>query len=339
MKIVTFGELMLRLTPPDGKRFTQTDCFEAWYGGAEANVATSLSVFGDKTEFVSKLPEHAVGQAAVNALRRWGVGTRYLLRGGDRIGVYYLESGVSQRPSQVIYDRAGSAVAQAKAEEFDWVPIFSGADWFHLTGITPALSPELKQACLAACRTAKERGVTVSFDPNYRAKLWSVERAGETMEEILPYVDVLITNENQATQLFGLRVPPEEISGDDVSDAGYLALAKQIRARFGTPVVALTERRTVSSDVNRFCAKLYDGHGLVSSDCYTIQILDRVGAGDAFAAGLIHALGHGWDPEKAVRFAAAASCLKHTVLGDVNLVSEEEVFSLAEGALNGRVQR
>ena len=340
MKIVTFGELMMRLTPPGYARLTQARSFEVTFGGAEANVAVSLVCMGEDAEFVSKIPANDIGQAAVNSLRAWGVGTAHLLRGGARMGTYYMERGASQRPSKVVYDRADSAIAQAGAGEFDWAKIFDGADWFHLTGITPALSAELANACEDACRAAKRKGMTVSFDPNYRAKLWSVADAAKAMRRYLPDVDVLITNENQAADLFGVRIPAGEVSGDDVTERGYLALAEGMKALYPQlRYVALTERRTFSAEVNSFCAKLYDGENLYSSEKYRMEIVDRVGGGDAFAAGLIYALRQGQTPAAAVRFAAAASCLKHSIEGDFNPTTVQEVNALANGNATGRVQR
>lgn len=340
MKVVTFGELMMRLTPPGYQRLIQTKSLEITFGGAEANVAVSLACMGECAAFVSKLPTNEISQAAVNSLRQWGVDTDSVIRGGERLGVYYLEKGASQRPSKVIYDRANSAIAQARAEEFDWNRIFADADWFHLTGITPALSAELADACEMACRTAKRMGLTVSFDPNYRAKLWTVAQAAEAMKRYLPYVDVLITNENQAADLSGVHVPASEVSGDDVTDKGYLQLAEQLKEQYPNfRYIALSERRTFGAEDNSFCAKLYDGKNLYSSAKYRIDIVDRVGGGDAFAAGLIYALRNGQDTQDAVNFAAAASCLKHSVEGDFNPATVAEINSLAKGNSNGRVQR
>lgn len=339
MKVVTFGELMLRLNPPGYQRIIQTNSFDITYGGAEANVAVSLSNLGAEAEFVSKMPDNDIAQSAINSLRHWGVQTGNIVRGGDRLGVYYLEKGASQRPSKVIYDRAHSAIAEAKASDFDWKSIFADADWFHLTGITPALSPELAKICAEACKTAKETGVTISFDPNYRAKLWSIEQAAEVLSVLMPYVDVLITNENQAGDLFGVQVPAGEVSGDDVTDAGYLYLAQELLEKFNLSRVALTERRTFAAEDNSFCAKLYDGEKLYTSAKYRIDIVDRVGGGDAFAAGLIYALREGFSTQDAVSFAAASSCLKHSVEGDYNPASVAEILVLAKGNANGRVQR
>lgn len=339
MRVVTFGELMLRLTPPGYRKLVQAESFEAAYGGAEANVAVSLCCLGTQAEFVSKLPANDLGQAALNSLRRWGVETGHIVRGGERLGLYYLERGASQRPSNVVYDRAHSAIAQASAGEFDWPAVFAGADWFHLTGITPALSPELADICLSACRTAKEKGLTVSFDPNYRAKLWSLSDAAAYMRRILPYVDVLITNENQAADLMDIRIPQTEINGDDVTDRGYLFLARELREQHDLRYVAIAERRTFSAEDNSFCAKLYDGEALCTSVKYRMDIVDRIGGGDAFAAGLIYALREGFSTQQAVSFAAAAGCLKHSVEGDSSPLTANDVLSLANGSANGRVQR
>lgn len=339
MRCVTFGEIMLRLNPAGYERLLQADSFEANYAGAEASVAVSLSCLGVDAAFVSKLPENEIAQAAINSLRRWGVDTRHILRGGNRIGIYFLEKGASQRPSKVVYDRAHSSVAEATRKEFDWDAIFADADWFHFSGITPALSDGLADACMDACKAAKARGLTVSLDPNYRAKLWSTERAAEVLQRYFPYVDLLIVNENQASELFGVRVPKTERNGDDITDAGYEALCAELKARFGIPQIALTERRTDSVDENRVCAKFYDGERLYASARYRVRIVDRLGAGDAFDAGMIYALMQGYSPQDAVSFAAAASCLNHSIEGDFNVLSPEEIKVLAKGNGSGRVQR
>lgn len=338
-RIVTFGEIMLRLTPPGYTRLTQASSFEAVYGGGEANVAVSLACFGLDVEFVTKLPENDVAQAAVNHLRGFGVGTDNIIRGGERMGTYYLERGASQRPSKVVYDRAHSAIAEAQPSDFDWDEIFEGAGWFHLTGITPAISKNAESICMDAMKKAKEKGLTVSFDPNFRAKLWSAKEAAASFQRILPFVDVLISNESQAQNLFGAEIPQSERRGDDVTDQGYLALAAQLAERFSLKAVALTERRTFSAEDNSFCAKLYDGNKLYTSEKYRIDIVDRVGGGDAFAAGLIYAMLMGYSGEQTVGFAAAASCLKHTIPGDCNTVTVDEVLALCGGKAKGNVQR
>lgn len=339
-RVVTFGELMLRLTPSGYDRFFQNDQIQATFGGGEANVAVSLANFGLDSVYVTKLPDHAIGEAAVNSLRYFGVDTTRIVRGGDRVGIYYLEKGAAQRSSVCIYDRAHSAIAEASASDFDWDSIFKGADWFHLTGITPALSDALADICLEACRTAKQRGLTVSLDPNYRAKLWRVEKASAVLSRLLPFVDVLITNENQAAELFGVSVPASEIDGDEVSNEGYRCLAEELGEKYGIKTVALTERRTYSAEDNRFTAKLWSEGRLYPAWVYRItHMIDRVGAGDAFAAGLIYALGTAMEPQTAIDFATAAGCLKHSVEGDYNRVSVSEVEKLARGESAGRVQR
>lgn len=340
MKLVTFGEILLRLTPPDHARLLQANALEVCYGGAEANVAVSLACLGKEAAYVTRLPEGEMGQAAINALRRYGVDTSRVVRGGSRIGLYYMERGADRRPAKVIYDRAHSSISEATPTDFDWNSIFAGADWFHLTGITPALSDSLAGICLEACRTAKAMGLTVSLDPNYRAKLWSVEKASAVLTRFLPYTDVLITNENQAAELFGVSVPPTEMTGDEVSDEGYRHLATELCATYGLKTVVLTERRTYTAEDNRFTAKLWMNGRLYPARVYRIpHMTDRVGAGDAFAAGLIYALGTGMKSQAAVDFATAAGCMKHSVEGDFNLVSAEEIAALAYGDGCGRVQR
>ena len=339
MKCVTFGEVMLQLHPHGYERILQTNEYRARYAGAEINVAVDLACLGDDVEFVTKLPENDVAQNAINGARHFGVGTGRIVRGGDRIGIFFLEKGADHRPSKVIYDRAHSAIAESRREDYDWDAIFEGADWFHFSGITPALGGELLSICLDACRAAKAKGMTVSFDPNYRAKLWTMEDAAVAIKQILPYVDLLIVNENQAQQFFGVKIPDTERSGDDITDAGYRYLAEQIASTYGVPKIALAERRTFSVDENSFCAKLYDGKELYSSCKYRMRMVDRVGSGDAFAAGLLYALRHAYEPSEAIRFAAAASCLNHSIEGDYNILNVDEVRALAKGNASGMVQR
>ena len=339
MKIVTFGEVMLQLHPYGYERILQTDSYRARYAGAEINVAVDLACLGDDVEYVTKLPDNDVAQNAINGARHFGVGTSRIVRGGDRIGIFFLEKGADHRPSKVIYDRAHSAIAESKRGDYDWDAIFEGADWFHFSGITPALGGELVDICFDACRAAKAKGMTVSFDPNYRAKLWTMEQAAETIKKIVPYVDVLIVNENQAQQFFGVQIPATERSGDDITDEGYRYLAEQIAKAYGIKTVALAERRTFSVDENSFCAKLYDGERIYSSDKYRMRMVDRVGSGDAFAAGLLYALRHSFAPSDAIRFAAAASCLNHSIEGDYNILNVNEVLALAKGNASGMVQR
>lgn len=336
MKAVTFGEIMLRLAPEGYLRFVQAESYGATYGGGEANVAVSLAQFGWDAYFVSKLPTHDIGQAGVNALRKYGVHTDYIARGGDRVGIYYLEKGASQRPSKVIYDRAGSAIAAADDSEFVWEKIFAGANWFHVTGITPALSKNMAKAALTAVKKAKEMGVTVSCDLNYRKKLWTREEAGKTMGEMMPYVDVLIANEEDCQDVFGIS--GGDVTKGEVSAARYQSVAKQVAERFGIKNVAITLRKSLSASDNIWSAMLYDGEKFYSAKEYPVHIVDRVGGGDSFGAGLIHGLTH-FDTQTALEFAVAASCLKHSVEGDFNFVSADEVLKLQKGDGSGRVSR
>lgn len=338
-RVITFGEIMMRLNPEGYRRFVQADRFEASYAGGEANVAVSLAQYGEDASFVSKVPAHEIGQACVNSLRRFGVGTEHILRGGDRLGIYFVEKGASQRASKVIYDRAFSAIALAKREEFDWPAIFAGADWFHWTGITPALGGDLPQICLDACKAAKELGVTVSCDLNYRKKLWSREKAREVMEQLIPYVDLCIANEEDASDVFGIKAADTDIDSGQLSKEGYISVAKQICDRFGCRKTAITLRSSLSATINKWAGMLYDGSQAHFSKEYTIHIVDRVGGGDSFGGALIHAQLQGWDPQKSIEYAVAASCLKHTIEQDFNLVSEGEVLALAGGSGSGRVQR
>lgn len=338
-RVITFGEIMLRLAPEGYYRFVQANSFGATYGGGEANVAVSLANFGIDTAFVTKLPAHEIGQAAVNELRKFGVDTSRIVRGGNRIGIYFLEKGASQRPSKVIYDRAHSAIAEASPEDFDWNEIFQNADWFHFTGITPALNDTLAAICLEACKKAKELGLTVSCDLNYRNKLWSREKAGQVMSELCKYVDVCIANEEDAADVFGIRAANTDVTKGTVSHEGYKDVAKQLAGRFGFSKVAITLRESLSASDNNWAAMLYDGTEFYFSKKYAVHIVDRVGGGDSFGGGLIYACLNQYDPQSAIEFAAAASCLKHSVEGDMNMVSVSEVQKLAGGDGSGRVQR
>ena len=338
-RVITFGEIMLRLAPEGYYRFVQANSFGATYGGGEANVAVSLANFGIDTAFVTKLPAHEIGQAAVNELRKFGVDTSRIVRGGNRIGIYFLEKGASQRPSKVIYDRAHSAIAEASPEDFDWNEIFQNADWFHFTGITPALNDTLAAICLDACKKAKELGLTVSCDLNYRNKLWSREKAGQVMSELCKYVDVCIANEEDAADVFGIRAANTDVTKGAVSHEGYKDVAKQLAGRFGFSKVAITLRESLSASDNNWAAMLYDGTEFYFSKKYAVHIVDRVGGGDSFGGGLIYACLNQYDPQSAIEFAAAASCLKHSVDGDMNMVSVSEVQKLAGGDGSGRVQR
>ena len=338
-KVITFGEIMLRLAPEGYYRFVQADTFGATYGGGEANVAVSLANYGFDAKFVTKLPAHEIGQAAVNSLRKYGVDTSYITRGGDRVGIYFLEKGASQRPSKVIYDRAGSSIATATKEDFNWKEIFEGAEWFHFTGITPALNDEVAAICLEACKAAKENGVTISCDLNYRNKLWSKEKAGEVMGELCKYVDVCIANEEDAADVFGIHAANTDVTTGTVNHEGYKDVAKQLADRFGFSKVAITLRESISANDNNWSAMLYDGNDYFFSKKYKMHIVDRVGGGDSFGGGLIAASLNGFDSQATIEFAVAASCLKHSIEGDMNLVSMDEVLKLAGGDGSGRVQR
>ena len=307
---------MLRLAPNGYYRFFQNDQMQATFGGGEANVAVSLANYGMESVYVTKLPKHAIGQAAVDSLRYFGVDTSKVVRGGDRVGIYFLEKGASQRGSVCIYDRAHSAIAEAQSSDFDWDAIFEGADWFHFTGITPALGGNLVEICLEACKVAKAKGVKISCDLNYRGKLWTRAEAREAMTKLCEYVDVCISNEE-----------------------GYKSVAKQLADKFGFEKVAITLRTSISASDNDWAGMLYDGENYCFSKSYHLHIVDRVGGGDSFGGGLIYALLNGKTTQQAIEFAVAASALKHSVEGDYNRVSVSEVEKLAGGDGSGRVQR
>lgn len=338
-KVVTMGELMLRLSPPNYLRFVQTDSFEAVFGGGEANVAVSLANFGLDSYYVTKLPEHHIGQAAVNSLRRYGVKTDYIARGGDRVGIYYAETGASVRPSQVIYDRANSAIAEADIADFDFDAIFAGADWFHWTGITPAISDKAAELTEAALQAAKKHGVTVSVDLNYRKKLWSPEKARRIMTHLMQYVDVCIGNEEDAEITLGFKPGKSDVTKGELDLEGYKDIFKQMKDKFGFKYVGSTLRESYSASDNGWSAMIYDGNEFYRSKVYKLHIVDRVGGGDSFAAGLIYGLVTGKPVGEALEFAVAASALKHTIHGDYNLVTVDEVERLAGGDASGRVQR
>ena len=338
-RIITFGEIMLRLNPEGYKRFVQATCFEASYAGGEANVAVSLANYGMDAAYVTKVPAHEIGQCAVNALRQYGVDTSLILRGGDRLGAYFVEKGASQRASKVIYDRANSAVALSKKEEYDWDKIFDGADWFHWTGITPALGGDLPEICLEACKAAKKRGITISCDLNYRKKLWTRAQAGETMAKLLPYVDVCIANEEDAKDVFGIEAEHTDISAGKLDHNAYISVARQLTERFGCKAVAITLRSSISASDNDWAGMLYTNGEAFFSPSYHVHIVDRVGGGDSFGGGLIYAMLTNKAPQDVINFAVAASCLKHAVEFDFNMMSVQEVEALAAGNASGRVQR
>ena len=338
-RIITFGELMLRLQPFNYERFVQAQSVEFTFGGGEANVAVSLANYGMDAAFVSKLPAHSIGQAAVNSLRRYGVDTSLIVRGGERVGIYYNEKGASQRGSVCIYDRANSAIQKAAREDFDWDKIFEGADWFHFTGITPALGPNVVEICVDACKAAKARGIKISCDLNYRGKLWTRAQAREAMTELAKYIDVCISNEEDAKDVFGIEAEATDIYGGQLNHEGYKSVAKQLADTFGFEKVAITLRESHSAFDNGWSAMLYDGENYCFSKKYDLHIIDRVGGGDSFGGGLIYALLSGKDTQAAVEFAVAASALKHSIGGDYNMVTVAEVEKLAGGDGSGRIQR
>lgn len=341
MKVVTFGEIMMRLNPEGYQRIVQADKFEASYAGGEANVAVSLANFGLDASFVTKLPDNLLGESARNAVRHFGVDTKDIVWGGNRLGLYFVEKGASQRASKVIYDRAGSSIATASRSDFDWAKIFQGAGWFHFTGITPALGGEMPQVCLDALQYCHAHGITVSCDLNYRGKLWSRQKAGEVMAELVPYVDVLIANEADAADVFGIVGKGSDVESGKLNKEGYVSVAEQLVERFGVKQVAITLRTSISAFDNLWAGMLYDAAAKKAcfSTEYKVHIVDRVGGGDSFGGGLIYALCAGKDTQAAIDFAVAASCLKHSIEHDFNLVSVGEVEALAAGNGTGRVQR
>lgn len=338
-KVVTFGELMLRLAPNGYYRFFQNDQLQATFGGGEANVAVSLANYGLDSVYVTKLPKHAIGQGAVDSLRAVGVDTSKIVRGGERIGIYYLEKGASQRGSVCIYDRAHSAIQEAKPEEFDWDAIFDGADWFHFTGITPALGENMVEACRQACKAAKAHGVKISCDLNYRGKLWTREQARAAMTDLCQYVDVCISNEEDAKDVFGIEAENTDIYGGKLDHAAYKSVAKQLIEKFGFEKVAITLRTSISANDNDWAGMLYDGNEYYFSKNYHLHIVDRVGGGDSFGGGLIYSILSGKSAQQSIEFAVAASALKHSIEGDYNRVTVAEVEKLAGGDGSGRVQR
>jgi 2-dehydro-3-deoxygluconokinase len=330
---------MLRLVPAGYLRFEQAGSFEVVYGGGEANVCVSLANYGVEAAFVTKVPDNPIGQAAINEMRRYGVDTRYMVKGGARLGIYFLEKGASQRPSKVVYDRAHSAIAGAKQEDFDWDAIFAGADWFHFTGITPALGDEVAAIVLESCKKAKEHQLTVSCDLNFRKNLWTSEKAGKVMAEFMPYVDVCIANEEDAEKVFGIKAANTDVTGGQLSHEGYKDVARQLKERFDFSAVAITLRGSISASDNNWAAMLYKDNEYYFSKNYPIHIVDRVGGGDSFGGGLIYSLKNGFTNQEALEFAVAASCLKHSVEGDHNHVTVAEVKALMQGDGSGRVQR
>ncbi|MDR1832663.1 MAG: sugar kinase [Fusobacteriaceae bacterium] len=339
-KIITLGEIMLRLSSPGNSRLVQSQTFDVVYGGGEANVAVSCANYGHDAYFVTKLPKHEVGESALTTLRRYGIRTDYIARGGERLGIYFLESGSSVRPSKVIYDRAHSAIAEADEKDFDFDKIMEGAAWFHWSGITPAISDKASELTKLACIAAKKHGVTVSVDLNFRKKLWSKEKAQSVMRPLMEYVDVCIGNEEDAELCLGFK-PDADITKGKTGAEGYKGIFKQMADQFKFKYVISTLRESLSASHNGWKALIYNGSEFYESKRYDLlPIVDRVGGGDAFSGGIIHGLLTWPDNQgKALEFAVAASALKHTIPGDFNLVSLEEVETLAGGDASGRVQR
>lgn len=339
MKFVGFGELLVRLNPEGYYKFPQANCFNVGYTGAEANIAVSLSYMGVPSSFVTELPKNEIADCAIRRLMMYGVQTNDIIRKGERIGVYYLEKGASQRPSKIVYDRKYSAVSQSKREDYDWDAIMNGATWFHFTGITVGLSPNMADICKDACIAAHKAGATVSCDLNYRKNLWTPEQAQTTMKSLMQHVDVLIGNEEDTEKVLGIKADDSDITGGKLSIAGYEKVARQLVDVYGFKAVATTLRGSVSASINEWSALLYKDGEFRTSKNYTIQLVDRVGGGDSFSAGLIYGFMNGYSNQKALEFATAASCLKQTMEQDFNLASVEDVLNLVNGNGSGRVQR
>ena len=344
-KVVTFGEIMLRLSPPDFLRFSQTNSFDVVYGGGESNVAVSLANYGVPVEFVTRLPKTDIGECALMEMRKRGVGTSHITYGGDRLGIYFLETGAVSRGSKVVYDRANSAMAEIESGMIDWDQVFDGASWFHWTGITPAISKSAADVCLEAVKIASERGITISTDLNYRSKLWQYGGNREAiMTELTSYCDIILGNEEDAEMQFGIKPEGLDINtqGNEVKAEAFLSVCKQMMKKFPrAKKVIITLRGSISASHNSWAGVLYDGEKMYESIQYQItDIVDRVGGGDSFVGGLIYGLlNYPNEDQKALDFAVAASCLKHTIKGDANLVTVEEIEKLMNGDASGRVNR
>ena len=338
-KVVTLGEIMLRLSTPDYKRFVQSDSFDVTYGGGEANVAAALCNYGLNGTFVTKVPNNPIGQSAINHLRRFGVDTQFIVRGGDRLGIYFLETGASMRASQVVYDRAGASIAEIDIAELDFDKIFEGADWFHTTGITPALSDKAAAVAEAALKAARAKGIVTSIDLNYRKKLWSKEKAREVMTRLCQYVDVCIGNEEDADTTLGFKAAGTDVTKGELNLDGYKSVFEQMKEKFGFKYIASTLRESHSASDNGWSALVYDGHDFYHTKSYEVRIVDRVGSGDSFASGFIFGLVTGMTLSEAAEFGVAASALKHTIPGDLNHATLTEVKELMKGDGSGRVQR
>ena len=338
-KVVTFGEIMLRLAPNGYYRFFQNDQLQATFGGGEANVAVSLTNFGVPVSYVTKLPETPIGDGAINELRKFGVETSDIVRGGSRVGIYFLEKGVSQRGSICVYDREYSSIREAVLDDFNWNEIFEEVEWFHFTGITPALGDNLIEICIEACKTAKKKGIKISCDLNYRGKLWTKETANQVMTKLCKYVDICILNEEDAKNVFNIEADNTDIYGGYLDKKGYKSVAFQLKERFGFDIIAISLRSSGSANENNWAGMLYDGKEFYFSKEYHLSIVDRIGGGDSFAAGLIYACLNNMTEQESIEFATAASALKHSIEGDFNRVTVEEVQRLVGGDGSGRVQR
>lgn len=338
-KVVGFGDYLLRLNPRGFLKFIQSPDWEANFTGAEANVCVSLANMGVNAEFVTRLPDNEISRCGIAALNKYRVLTDHISKGGERIGIFYVEKGASQRPSKVIYDRMNSGFTSCKTQDYDWEQIFKDAGFFHFTGITPALGEGVAAVCMDAVKMAKEKGLIVSCDLNYRKNLWTTEQAKATMEQLLPYVDILIANEEDAEKVLGICAPNTDVSAGKLNKEGYISVAKQIHEKYGIGTVAITLRQSISASDNHWSGMLYtDGVAYFSRE-YAVHLVDRVGGGDSFGAGLIYAYGHGFDAQKSIEYAVAASCLKQTMEWDVNLATEKEIMALVDGDASGRVQR
>ena len=339
MKVVCFGEIMGRLNPPGYQRFVQAREFEISYAGGEANVAVSLANYGVDASYVTKVPANDIAKSALRELKAHDVDTSDVVIGGERLGLYFCEKGASQRASKVIYDRKYSAISMAEQSDFDWNKILDGADWFHFTGITPALSDNCAAICLDAVKAAKAKNITVSCDLNFRKNLWTSEKAGKVMAGLMEYVDVAIANEEDCEKVFGIKAENTDITGGKLSKDGYIKVAETLSKKFNIPTVAITLRGSISASDNNWAAMLYQNGEVFFSKNYLIRIVDRVGGGDSFGGGLIYALREGYNGQDAIEFAVAASCLKHTIEHDFNEATLDEVKNLMGGDGSGRVQR
>jgi len=342
-KVITFGEIMMRLSPPDHVRFKQTRLFEVTFGGGEANVAVSLANFGIPVDYVTRLPQNDLGDACIMFLRQFGVGVDKIVRGGERLGIYFLEHGAVQRGSKVIYDRAGSAIATIERGMIDWKQVFADADWFHWTGITPAISASLADMCLEGIQVARKVGLTISCDLNYRKNLWKWgKKAAEVMPAMVELCDIAVGNEEDAEKVFGIKAPEADVQAGRVEAKQYRHVCEELQRRFpNLKMVAITLRGSISASHNTWSGVLWDQGNFYTAPLYNItHIVDRVGAGDAFVAGLIYGLRtYGEDRQRALNFAVAASCLKHSIAGDFNLVAVPEVEAIMAGDVSGRVSR